>query len=143
MNILEVFKRLMGEHKEIALATCKEGKPNVRVVNFFYDEAKEGVLYFASFADNEKVEEFAQNNNVAFTTIPYEGNAHIRVKDAKVEKSKETIYDVKEGFIKKIPDYAMTIEQVGAYLVLFEIHFTEAEVTVDFEQSGSIVFNKL
>lgn len=139
MNVLEVFKRLMEEQKEIALATCREGSPNVRVVNFVYDEAREGVIYFSSFADNEKIEEFAQNNNVAFTTIPHEGNEHVRVKNARVQKSKESIYDVKEAFVKKIPDYAMTIEQVGECLVLFEIHFKEAEVTLDFEQSGNLI----
>lgn len=140
MNVLEVFKRLIKEQKEIALATCRDGNPNVRVVNFFYDEEKEGVIYFSSFGDNEKIIEFAQNNRVAFTTMPHEGNEHVRVKNATVQKSQETVYDMKEGFVRKIPEYKETIEQVGAYLVLFEIHFKEAQVTVDFEQSGTIVF---
>lgn len=140
MNGSEVFKRIMKEQNEIALATCNGSIPNVRVVNFFYDEMKEGVVYFSSFGDNEKIAEFEQNNRVAFTSIPHEGNEHVRVKDGIVQKSKKTVYDIKEGFIKKIPEYEMTIQQVGEYLVLFEIHFKEAEVTLDFEQSGTLVF---
>lgn len=140
MNVSEVFKRIMKDQNEIALATCRDGGANVRVVNFFYDERKEGVIYFSSFGDNEKIAEFKQNNRVAFTSIPHEGNEHVRVKDATVQKSKDTIYDVKEGFIAKMPEYERTIQQVGEYLVLFEIHFKEAEVTLDFEQSGTIAF---
>ncbi|MGL4798107.1 MAG: pyridoxamine 5'-phosphate oxidase family protein [Cellulosilyticaceae bacterium] len=140
MNTAEVFKRLMKEQKEIALATCRASGPNVRVVNFYYDEEVEGVIYFSSFGDNEKIAEFAQNDSVAFTTIPHEGNEHVRVKEATVQKSRKTVYDVKEGFVRKIPEYEMTIQEVGEYLVLFEVHFKEADVTLDFEQSGVITF---
>lgn len=140
MNVSEVFKRIMKDQSEIAVATCSGDCPNVRVVNFFYDETNEGIVYFSSFGDNEKIVEFEKNNRVAFTSIPHKGNEHVRVKDGKVQKSNYTVYDMKEGFIKKIPDYEMTIEQVGEYLVLFEIHFIEVEVTLDFEQSGTLVF---
>lgn len=140
MNVSEVFKRIMKEQNEIALATCKGERPNVRVVNFFYDETQEGVVYFSSFGDNEKIAEFEENNRVAFTSIPHEGNEHVRVKDGTIQKSHYTVYDMKEGFAQKIPEYEMTIQQVGEYLVLFEIHFKEAEVILDFEQSGKIVF---
>ncbi|MGL4343892.1 MAG: pyridoxamine 5'-phosphate oxidase family protein [Cellulosilyticaceae bacterium] len=138
MNALEVFKTIMKEHTEVALATCGAGRPHVRIVNFLYDETQEGVIYFSSFGDNQKVQEFEQNNGVAFTTIPHSGNAHVRVKEATVSKSHYTVYDIKEGFIAKIPEYEETIEQVGQYLVLFEIHFKEAEVTLDFENSETI-----
>ena len=137
MKFLNVFNRIMEEQGELALATCKDDIPNVRVVNFCYDEA---IIYFSSFRDNKKVEEFAQNNRVAFTTIPHEGNEHVRVKNAMIKRSELTVYDVKEKFIKKIPDYEMVIEQGGESLILFEIHFKEAEVTINMEESGHIVF---
>jgi len=54
-------------------------------------------------------------------------------------ESNYTVYDLKDEFIKKILDYAMTIEQVGEYLVLFEVHFQEADVTIDLENSSSII----
>jgi hypothetical protein len=62
----------------------------------------------------------------------------VRVKKGTVQKSNYTIYDLKDEFIKKIPDYAMTIEQAGEYLVVFEVHFQKADITVDLENSGSI-----
>lgn len=140
MKFLNVFNRIMEEQVELALATCKDGIPNVRVVNFCYDKTNEGIIYFSSFRDNKKVEEFTQNNRVAFTTIPHEGNEHVRVKNAMIKRSALTVYDVKEKFIKKIPDYEMVIEQGGESLILFEIHFKEAEVTINMEERGDIVF---
>jgi ABC-type siderophore export system fused ATPase/permease subunit len=62
----------------------------------------------------------------------------VRVKHGMVKKSSHTIYDLSAEFIKKVLDYAITIEQVGKHLVLCEIEFHEADVTVDFENVGSI-----
>ena len=63
----------MDIQTELALATCTDDQPNVRIVNFYFDEAAKAVL-FSTFADNEKVKEFERNNSVAFTTIPHQGN---------------------------------------------------------------------
>lgn len=138
MDFNKEYNKIMLEQMEIALATCVEGRPNVRVVNFCCKKDLKGIIYFSSFGDNPKVEEFTKNATVAFTTIPHEGNAHVRVKEGIVKRSSLTIYDLKEEFIKKIPDYAITIEQAGEFLILYEIHFDQATVTVDFENSSCI-----
>jgi general stress protein 26 len=93
MDFLQELNRIMGEQNEIALATCVDNIPNVRIVNFCYDTKKKGVLYFSTFGDNAKVEEFSKNNSVAFTTVPHTGNEHVRATNATVQKSKLTIYD--------------------------------------------------
>lgn len=139
MDFLKEFNRIMEEQSEIALATCVDNIPNVRIVNFYYDTKNKGVIYFSTFGDNVKIEEFARNGIVAFTSIPHEGNEHVRVVGATVQKSEITIYDLKEAFIKKIPDYEMTIEQVGNQLILFEVRFKQADVIIDFTQSETIV----
>ncbi|MNI82104.1 hypothetical protein D3C73_1387800 [compost metagenome] len=46
--------------------------------------------------------------------------------------SKRTVFDVAQHFIKKVPDYKDTVEEAGEYLVLYEIIFEEAVVTLDF-----------
>lgn len=79
MNSKQAFIRLMDTQTEIALATCVDGQPNVRVVNFYFDAAANMVL-FSTFGDNEKVKDFDANNKVAFTTIPHEGIEHIKAK---------------------------------------------------------------
>ncbi|WP_371414206.1 hypothetical protein ACIZ62_04705 [Acetobacterium carbinolicum] len=56
-----------------------------------------------------------------------------------VKKSKYTIYDLSSEFIKKVPDYAIMIEQVGEHLILYEIEFHDADVTVDLENIGHIL----
>lgn len=138
MDFNKEYNNIMSEQVEIALASCVEEKPNVRVVNFCCKKDTKGIIYFSSFSDNQKVEEFIKNASVAFTTIPHEGNAHVRVKDGIVKRSNLTIYDLKEEFVEKIPDYAITIEQAGESLILYEIHFDQATVTVDFENSSCV-----
>ncbi|OOM74841.1 pyridoxamine 5'-phosphate oxidase [Clostridium puniceum] len=136
MNTKNEFKRIMETQTEVALATSINDIPNVRIVNFYYDEA-DNTLFFSTFGDNDKVKEFELNNNVAFTTIPLQGNAHIKAK-GKIKRSSLTIYDIADCITKKIPDYKETINQAGQYLILFEIKFDTAIVTLDFENIDTI-----
>lgn len=131
MNTKNEFKRIMESQTEIALATSVNDVSNVRIVNFFYDESAQ-TLFFATFGDNDKVKEFEQNSKVAFTTVPHNGNEHVKAK-GNVNKSSLSIYDIKDRFISKIPDYKDTIEQAGQFLILFEIKFDTATITLDFE----------
>lgn len=131
MNTKNEFKRIMESQTEIALATSVNDVSNVRIVNFFYDESAQ-TLFFATFGDNDKVKEFEQNSKVAFTTVPHNGNEHVKAK-GNVNKSSLSIFDIKDRFISKIPDYKDTIEQAGQFLILFEIKFDTATITLDFE----------
>lgn len=140
MNTKKEFERIMKEQKEIALATSLGEVSNVRIVNFVYDE-EEKVLFFASFEDNNKVKEFKQNNKVSFTTIPHTGNEHIKAK-GEVNKSIYSIFDKKEQFVSKIPDYQEMIEGAGECLVLYELTFREAIVTLDFENIDTLQFER-
>lgn len=138
MDFFKEFNRIMLSQKELALATSVDNTPNVRIVNFYYSISKKGVIYFSTFSDNLKVEEFEKNSIVAFTTIPSNGIEHVRINKANIKKSDLTIFDLKDGFIKKIPDYENTITEVGEYLSLYEIHFNQATVTLDYNQSCTI-----
>jgi uncharacterized pyridoxamine 5'-phosphate oxidase family protein len=125
------FYRIMASQTDMALATCVEGRPNVRIVNFYYDE-KLKTLYFSTFKNNSKVKEISQNPNVAFTTVPKLSSEHVKAKGT-AAKSERTIYDMADAFIAKIPDYRDTIDQAGNQLVLFEITFDKAVVILDFD----------
>lgn len=138
MDLMQAFEKIMTEQKEIALATSTDNIPNVRIVNFIRNAEKRGVLYFSTFKGNQKEKEFARNNQVAFTTIPHSGSEHVRAGNATVKTSGSNIYDLKEAFEKKIPDYAEIIQQAGDQLVVYEIHFSGVCVTIDFNQSGTI-----
>ena len=137
MDTRKDFLRIMEEQTEIALATDADKAPNVRVVNFYYDAAS-ATLFFSTFADNQKVAELEGNERVAFTTIPHKGNEHVKARGI-ARKSAKSIHDVKDGFIRRIPDYADTVEQVGEHLVLFEVKFEKAVVTLDFENIDTLV----
>lgn len=141
MNFLKEFNRIMEETNNIALATTVNNIPNVRIVNFYYNSENKGVVYFASFKTNPKTSEFLENNTVAFTTVPKvpdENSEHVRVINAKVEKSNLTIFDLKNEFAKKLPSYEMLIAQAGDMLTLYEIHFKEASVTLDVNHHDKI-----
>lgn len=138
MDFFKEFNRIMLSQNELSLATSVDNTPNVRIVNFYYNISKKGIVYFSTFSDNLKVKEFNQNKAVAFTTIPSNGIEHVRVKNATIQKSNLTIFDLKDEFINKIQDYETTITEVGEYLSLYEIHFSMATVTLDYTQSETI-----
>lgn len=142
MDFLQELNRIMEETGKIALATAVDNIPNVRIVNFYYNPENKGVVYLSSFKGKSKIVEFSQNNVVAFTTIPVsdQSSEHVRVRNAIVKKSDLTIYDLKDGFIKKLPNYEMLIDQAGDMLELYEIHFKEANVTLDIKQAGKVTF---
>jgi uncharacterized pyridoxamine 5'-phosphate oxidase family protein len=142
MDFLQELNRIMEETGKIALATSVDNIPNVRIVNFYYNPKNKGVVYLSSFKGKSKIVEFSQNNVVAFTTIPVsdQSSEHVRVRNATVKKSDLTIYDLKDGFIRKLPNYEMLIAKAGDMLELYEIHFKEANVTLDINQAGKVTF---
>jgi uncharacterized pyridoxamine 5'-phosphate oxidase family protein len=136
MNTKNEFERIMATQTEMALATSVNDVCNVRIVNFVYDRVSK-ILFFATFGDNDKVNEFKQNNNVAFTTVPHKGNEHVKAK-GQITKSNLSIYDIQDSFITKIPNYKYTIEHAGQFLKLFEVKFEAATVTLDFENIDTL-----
>ena len=130
MDTLKEFQRIMTTQTDLALSTVgTDGNPNVRIVNYYFNP-KNNIIYFATFKDNKKVQEIDQNQNVAFTTIPTNGNEHIKAREISV-RSKKTVFDLADCFCDKIPDYKNTIEHAGNLLLLYEIHFKTATVTLD------------
>ncbi len=138
---MKEFYEVLDKAKELALATSVDNKPNVRIVNFVYDMEKPGVLFFTSNRNNPKVEEFIQNKNIAFTTIPTEDEIpHVRSKYATVIKSNCSLDDMKEHFIKRIPGFDETIEAIGELLDVFEIQIHKANVVTGFSKPVIITF---
>ncbi|MEG2935271.1 MAG: pyridoxamine 5'-phosphate oxidase family protein [Clostridium sp.] len=131
MIIKNEFTRIMETQTEIALATSNNNEPNVRIVNYYYDITA-NTLFFTTFGDNDKVKEFEANPNIAFTTIPPNGNEHIKAQGI-VQKSDYRIFDIADKFISKIDGYKDTIDEVGEYLVLYEVKFKTAKVILDLE----------
>ena len=137
MNMTDEFLRLMHTQREIALATSADNTPHVRIVNFIY-APEERRIYFATFADNAKVSEMAANSTVSFTTIPHDGStAHVRAVGRAV-RSERSIFDLADAFAAKIPGYGEIIDAAGDALILYEIVFRTAAVTVDMEHSGTV-----
>lgn len=103
MDYMKEFMRIMESQSTIALATAVENVPNVRIVNFCYDNQNKGILYFSSFKNNCKVKKFTKNSQVAFTTIPIGTNEHVKTNKAIVQKSNLTISATKAHNVKCIP----------------------------------------
>lgn len=133
---IENFEKMMKEQPTLVIATSVHDIPNVRIVNFIYVK-EDKKIYFTSFKDNKKIEEFEKNPNIAFTTIPTIDTEHVRGKGL-VSKSKLSIEDLSEFFISKIDGYKETIEFGGDDLLLFEITFKEVTVTLDYSNIETI-----
>ena len=131
MEAKKEFLRMINECEEIALATSIHDFPNVRIVNYYYDE-KNNVMYFATYTGREKISEFWKNNNVSFTTIPMNRGKreHIRAR-GHVRESKKSILDLREEFSNKIADFAEIIDKYSNDLKVYEIRFSEVTVTLD------------
>lgn len=140
MDYNKEFLRMMGAQTAIALATTVDGAPNVRIVNFYYDPTAR-TLYFSTFGDNQKVQELEKNSQVAFTTLPTHGEAHVRVKSAAARKSAVAMENIKDRFLAKQPDSVMGIPDVLPALVLFELTFERADVVLDVEHMETIVLS--
>ena len=131
MEAKKEFLRMINECVEIALATSIHDFPNVRIVNYYYDE-KNNVMYFATDTGREKISEFWKNNNVSFTTIPMNRGKreHIRAR-GHVRESEKSILDLREEFSNKMADFAEIIDKYSNDLKVYEIKFSEVTVTLD------------
>ena len=131
MEAKKEFLRMINECEEIALATSIHDFPNVRIVNYYYDE-KNNVMYFATYTGREKISEFWKNNNVSFTAIPMNRGKreHIRAR-GHVRESEKSILDLREEFSNKMADFAEIIDKYSNDLKVYEIRFSEVTVTLD------------
>ena len=131
MEAKKEFLRMINECEEIALATSIHGIPNVRIVNYYYDE-KNNVMYFATYTGREKISEFLKNNNISFTTIHMNRGKreHIRAR-GHVRESEKSILDLREEFSNKMADFAEIIDKYSNDLKVYEIKFSEVTVTLD------------
>ena len=131
MEAKKEFLRMINECEEIALATSIHDFPNVRIVNYYYDE-KNNIMYFATYTGREKISEFWKNNNISFTTIPMNRGKreHIRAR-GHVRESKKSILDLREEFSNKMADFAEIIDKYSNDLKVYEIRFSEVTVTLD------------
>ena len=131
MEAKKEFLRMINECEEIALATSIHDFPNVRIVNYYYDE-KNNIMYFATYTGREKISEFWKNNNVSFTTIPMNRGKreHIRAR-GHVRESKKSILDLREEFSNKMADFVEIIDKYSNDLKVYEIKFSEVTVTLD------------
>ena len=131
MEAKKEFLRMINECEEIALATSIHDFPNVRIVNYYYNE-KNNVMYFATYTGREKISEFWKNNNVSFTTIPMNRGKreHIRAR-GHVRESEKSILDLREEFSNKMADFAEIIDKYSNDLKVYEIRFSEVTVTLD------------
>lgn len=133
MDRTEILNKILEDQEAIALATTTDNNANVRIVNYIMAKGKPGLLYFATFKGNTKEKEFIINDRVAFTTIPNHNTAHVKVNRCKVIKSKLSIKELAHDFILKLPEYKQIIDKAAELLVVYELHFNCAKVTLDFE----------
>ena len=84
--------------------------------------------------------EFASNDRIAFTTIPRDGTAHVRTRDATVRRSGRSIGDMKALFLEQVPGFEEALEAIGDALDVYEIRIREAVVVTGFDASGRVKF---
>jgi len=130
MDITNNFLEIMKKTNNMVIASSdSNNQPNLRTVNFYYSP-DEKILYFLTLKNSQKTVEFEQNNKVAFTTIPIEGVKHVKAKGI-IRKSQKSVQDLKNKFIEKIPEIKKHFDEGENFMVLYEVSFTKATVTLD------------
>ena len=129
MDITNNFLEIMKKTNNMVIASSdSNNQPNLRTVNFYYSP-DEKILYFLTLKNSQKTVEFEQNNKVAFTTIPIEGVKHVKAKGI-IRKSQKSVQDLKNKFIEKIPEIKKHFDEGENFMVLYEVSFTKATVTI-------------
>ncbi len=142
MDYLPAYTRTLKQSGLIALATSVNGKPNVRIVNYCFNENEPSVLYFSTGAESGKIAELKENDSAAFTTIPLspDDTPHVRAHSAVVCQSDLSLNDVKDLFVEHSPGLAEMYDMIGDTLTVYEIRVKEADVIVDMDDIGSVSF---
>lgn len=138
MDLLQEFNNIMKNTPNIALATSVNNVPNVRLMAFYYDSEKKGVVYLSTFKGSPKTLEFSQNNTVAFKTIPVGTQGHVRVTSGKVKESELKLSELLAMYVTKYPGIEKTYPK-GDMMRVYEIHFEEAEVVMGMNQRSKLV----
>lgn len=125
MKPKEQLAEVMKNTSLIALASSVEDLPNVRILDIFFDE-KQNVVVFPTSAFSPKVKEFEANDTVAFTTIPQGPGPVVRVQNATVSKSDWAIDEIKDTLIAHRPGFEMMLKGFGENVVVYEVSFTKA-----------------
>lgn len=125
MEPKEQLAEVMKNTSLITLASSVEDLPNVRILDIFFDE-KQNVVVFPTSAFSPKVKEFEANDTVAFTTIPQGPGPVVRVQNATVSKSDWAIDEIKDTLIAHRPGFEMMLKGFGENVVVYEVSFTKA-----------------
>jgi len=125
---LTALAQVLGGANKVAYATSLDNVPNLRIVNFVWDETTPNVLYFASVRDSRGVQEFLASDRIAFSTVPETGNAHVASNQATGQASQRTLAQMQPQFLAQVPNFAHVLELIGPKLALYEIRITSAEV---------------
>ena len=125
MEPKEQLAEVMKNTSLIALASSVEDLPNVRIVDIYFDE-KRNVVVFPASALSPNVKEFEANDTVAFTTIPQGPGPVVRVQNATVSKSDWSIDEIKDTLIAHRPGFEMMLKGFGENVVVYEISFAKA-----------------
>lgn len=128
MEPKEQLAEVMKNTSLIALASSVEDLPNVRILDIFFDE-KQNVVVFPTSAFSPKVKEFEANDTVAFTTIPQGPGPVVRVQNATVSKSDWSIDEIKDTLIAHRPGFEMILKGFGENVVVYEVSFTKALIS--------------
>ena len=128
MEPKEQLAEAMKNTSLIALASSVEDLPNVRILDIFFDE-KQNVVVFPTSALSPKVKEFEANDTVAFTTIPQGPGPVVRVQNATVSKSDWSIDEIKDTLIAHRPGFEMMLKGFGENVVVYEVSFTKALIS--------------
>ncbi len=139
MDAKAVFNLVMQKGVNIALATSMDGLPNVRIVTFAYDVKEPNKVYFATFPGNRKIQEFQNNGRVCFVSLPEGTLTELQVRcQGTVRLSARPLAQIAPFFVAKMPEYQEMLDQGADVLLVYEVEFKDAQVTIGISEAQTI-----
>ena len=143
MDLKKEFGRILTESSDLALATCVDGVPNVRIMNVCYDPAHPGSFFVSTDKGSPKTVEFEKNPKVAFMTYPGDpskGSFYVRSNNAEIMPSTVPLDDLWDSFVEQVFMFEKVAKMKGDKMAIYEVKVHSAEVAPSMKERGTVTF---
>ena len=141
MDKKELFIDFMEKTANIALATCTDGRANVRMVSIGFDREDPSVLYFVTGSDSNKAADIKKNPEVSFVPAPDKPDTDVFIRvHGKAAEAQIPVERIAELIGRHLPQIAEQIPAMLPGLIAVEIRYSEAEISLDMAEPEIITF---
>ncbi|MGL5437487.1 MAG: pyridoxamine 5'-phosphate oxidase family protein [Lachnospiraceae bacterium] len=141
MDSKELFINMMYDTTNVALATCAEGKPNVRAVSIGYDKTVPDTFYFTTFPDSAKAKEIQANPTVTVIPFPNKPDTDVTIRiNGTCTLADITLEQHAELIRRHLPEFAAQLPAMKDNCAIYQVKFSSAEIALGMAPPAVVMF---